>query len=212
MRVATSLLPMTVISLLAACGGGGGDSGGTNPPPPANVSSVALSKTTATIKPTESTSITATPKDANGNALSGRTVNWTVSPAGVASITPNGSSVTVTGTANGQTQVTATVEGIAAHANITVTNTFGQSADVTVGPGGQFVFDPSQVDIGAGGTVTFSWAGGVTHNVTWQSPPASVPNIPDKSSGSQQVTFATAGTYNYQCTIHAGMTGAVTVH
>ena len=65
---------------------------------------------------------------------------------------------------------------------------------------------------GSGATVTFSWAGGVTHNVTWGTTPASVSNSGDKSSGTFQVTLNTAGTYNYHCTIHAGMNGSITVH
>jgi plastocyanin len=39
-----------------------------------------------------------------------------------------------------------------------------------------------------------------------------VPNSGDRSSGTFTVTFSTAGTYNFHCSIHAGMTGVVTVH
>jgi plastocyanin len=48
--------------------------------------------------------------------------------------------------------------------------------------------------------------------VTFDNPPATVPNSGDRSSGTFTVTFATAGTYNFHCSIHAGMTGVVTVH
>jgi plastocyanin len=207
-------ISVVVLCSLAACGGSGGsDNGGTtNPPPPAAVSSVSLSRSTALLKPSETATITATPKDANGNSLSGRTVSWTVLPAtGVANITPNGSSVTVTGAANGSATVTATVEQKTADAHITVTSTFATSADVGVGANGLNQFDPSTVDIGVGGTVTFSW-NGVTHNVTWASPPAGVQNISDRSSGSVAATFNQAGTYDYHCTLHSGMNGTVVVH
>jgi plastocyanin len=210
MRVVKAFLSLSVVSLLAGCGGSS-DSGGTTNPPPATVSTVSLSKTSATLRPTESTSITATPRDASGNALTGRTVTWSISPSSVASIAPNGAAVTVTATANGLAQVTATVEGVQATASITVTNSFPASGQVTVGANGANVFDPAQVDIATGGSVTFTWAGAL-HNVTWQSPPASVPNSGDRSSGSFDVTFTQAGTYNYQCTLHPGMNGAVTVH
>lgn len=208
-----SLVPVLAIGVILGCGGGGGDNGGTtNPPPPATVSSVSLSKTTAVLKPTETTTITATPKDASGNSLTGRTVTWTVSPtSGVADIAPNGASVTVTATANGQATVTATVEQKTANATITVTSSFATAADVAVGANGANAFDPAQVDIAKNGTVTFNWSG-VTHNVTWQSPPAQVANIGDRSTGSVPVNFTTTGTYNYQCTIHPGMNGVVTVH
>ena len=71
MRIA-QVIPLFVVGTVAACGGGGGDSGGTtNPPPPATVSSVSLTRTSVLLKPTETTIITASPKDASGNALSG---------------------------------------------------------------------------------------------------------------------------------------------
>jgi plastocyanin len=211
MRVTKSVITVCALAVLAGCGGGG-DGGGTNPPPPGPVASVSLSKTSATIKPSETTVITATPKDANGTSLSGRTVSWSVVSSSVATIAPNGSSVTVTGVANGTTDVSATVEGISNQAHITVTNAFPASADITVGPNGQTSFSPSDVDIAAGGSVTYTWGSAVTHNVTFVSPPAAVSNISDRSSGSASVTFSTPGTYNFQCTIHAGMNGSVTVH
>src|SRR5437870_9755900 len=65
------LIPVLAVSSLAACGGG--DGGTTNPPPPATVSSISLSRSNALLKPTESATITATPKDASGNTVSGKT-------------------------------------------------------------------------------------------------------------------------------------------
>jgi plastocyanin len=212
MGVARLVMTIWVCAFVGACGGSSSGGGSTNPPPPAAVSSVSLSQTQAVLRPTETTSITATPKDASGNTLSGRTVSWTVTPTSVATIAPNGASVTVTAVANGQAQVTATVEGVSNTAGITVTTSFPTSASVTVGAGGGDIFDPAQADIASGGTVTFSWAGGVTHNVTWQSPPGTVSDITDRSSGSVPVTLSTPGTYNYHCTIHAGMNGTITVH
>jgi plastocyanin len=211
MRIAR-VIPLFVAGTLAACGGSGGDGGGTtNPPPPATVSSVSLTRTSVLLKPTESTTITATPKDASGNALSGHAVTWTVLPAtGVASITPNGASVTINGTANGTATVTATSDSKTADVHVTVSSTIAASAEVAVGANGN-TFSPSDVDIISGGTVTFSWSG-VTHNVTWLTTPASVQNISDRSSGSVGVTLNQAGTYNYHCTLHAGMDGTITVH
>lgn len=211
MRIA-QLIPLFVLGTVGACGGGGGDNGGTtNPPPPANVSFVALTRTTVLLKPTETTTITATPKDVSGNALTDRAVTWTVTPTtGVAALTPNGASVTISGTANGTATVTATSETKTADVHVTVTSSIPTSADVAVGANGN-TFNPSDVDILSGGTVTFSW-NGVTHNVTWGTTPASVPNVPDRSSGSVPVTLNQSGTYSYHCTIHPGMEGTITVH
>ena len=211
MRIAR-VIPLFAVGIVAACGGGGGDSGGTtNPPPPATVSFVSVTRTNVLLKPTETTIITATPKDASGNALSGHAVTWTVLPAtGVASITPNGASVTIGGTGNGTATVTATSDTKTADVHVTVTSSIPTAADVAVGANGN-AFTPADVDILSGGTVTFNW-NGVTHNVTWQTTPASVPNITDRSTGSVPVTVNQAGTYNYHCTIHPGMDGTITVH
>ena len=210
MRIA-QVIPLFVVGTVAACGGGGGDSGGTTNPPPPTVSFVSLTRTNVLLKPTETTTITATPKDASGNALTGHAVTWTVLPAtGVASITPNGAAVTISGTANGTATVTATSDTKTADVHVTVSSSIPTAADVAVGANGN-AFTPGDVDIVSGGTVTFTW-NGVTHNVTWLTTPASVQNITDRSSGSVGVTLNQAGTYNYHCTIHPGMDGTITVH
>ncbi len=211
MRIA-QVISLFVVGAVAACGGGGGDNGGTtNPPPPATVSFVSLTRTNVLLKPTETTSITASPKDANGNTLSGHAVTWTVLPAtGVANITPNGASVTISGAANGTATVTATSDSKTADVHVTVSSTIPTAADVQVGANGN-AFSPADTDILSGGTVTFSW-NGVTHNVTWQTTPATVQNITDRSTGSVGVTLNQTGTYSYHCTLHPGMDGTITVH
>lgn len=212
MRI-VQVISLFVVGTVAACGGGGGDSGGTTnpPPPPATVSFVSLTRTSILLKPSETTIITATPKDAGGNALSGHAVSWTVVPAtGVASITPNGASVTISGSANGTATVTATSDLKTADVHVTVTSSIASSADVAVGASGN-AFSPADVDILAGGTVTFSWSG-VTHNVTWQNTPVSVSNVTDRSTGSVPFTLNQPGIYSYHCTLHPGMDGTITVH
>ena len=200
------------LGVLATLGCGGSGDGGTTPPPPPTVQSVSLSRASALVEPNESATITATPRDGSGNALSGKTVTWSANPsAGTVSLTPNGASVVVTGSAVGQALITATVDNVnSTPMTVTVSNSIPTTADVSVGSGGD-VFSPDQTDVKAGGTVTYTWAAG-PHNVTFSNPPASVPNSGDRTSGTFQVTFPTAGTYSYQCTIHAGMKGTVTVH
>jgi plastocyanin len=70
-------------------------------------------------------------------------------------------------------------------------------------------FDPSQFQVEAGGTVTWVWASnGVQHNVTFEDNV----NSGNQGDGTFQRTFATAGEYDYLCTIHgSGMSGTVTV-
>jgi plastocyanin len=178
------------------------------------VSTVSLSRSSALIKPSESVTITATPRDASGNAITGKTVSWNNDNSAVASIAPNGATVSVTGTTLGGAHITATVDQItSSQALITVTNSFATSLDVQVGASGD-AFTPDQADIASGATVNFSWPSAVTHNVTWTTAPGTLPaNSGDKGQGGTfSVTLNTAGVYNYHCTIHAGMNGSIQVH
>ncbi len=76
------------------------------------------------------------------------------------------------------------------------------------------VFSPSVASIAVGGTVTWSWTGN-GHNVTSTGSPSFAPNSATASSPFTHgpLTFNTAGTYQYVCTIHqgTGMTGSVVV-
>ena len=90
-----------------------------------------------------------------------------------------------TGTPGGSTGSTSS--------NITVRNNF---------------FDPAATTVAVGTTVNWSWAqGAVDHNVTFADGVRSA----TQSSGSYSRTFSAAGTFSYQCTIHPGMNGSVTI-
>jgi len=69
-------------------------------------------------------------------------------------------------------------------------------------------FSPADIQIAKGSTVTWTWSQGATdHNVTFTDGTHS----PDMSSGTYTKTFSTAGTFSYQCTLHGGMNGTITV-
>ena len=79
-------------------------------------------------------------------------------------------------------------------------------------------FDPTSLTVAVGTTVTWDNNSGVTHNVVFTNPTAAKSvgtgpsgDIGQTSSGTQARSFATAGTYAFHCTIHAGMNGSVTV-
>jgi uncharacterized protein YjdB len=73
--------------------------------------------------------LTATPKDANGNPLTGRTVTWTSSDANIATVDANG---LVTGNVvGGPVIITATSEGKSGTASITVTPVPVATVDVS---------------------------------------------------------------------------------
>ena len=106
--------------LLSACGSDTttSPSGGTsNPPPTTAVASVELTPTTGELIIGKTTKLTATPRDANGSALSGRAIIWASSSPSIATVDANG---TVTGVAAGSTTISAASEGKSASANITV--------------------------------------------------------------------------------------------
>jgi Leishmanolysin/Bacterial Ig-like domain (group 2) len=105
--VRRSLLAVSVY-LLAACG----KDGPTAPP----VATLIISRDTATLVPTVTVQLTATPKDANGNDLT-RAISWSSSDETKATVSSNG---LVTGVAPGLATITAGIDGRVARTQITV--------------------------------------------------------------------------------------------
>src|SRR5207247_622619 len=82
------------------------------------VASVTVSPTSATLQVGQTTQLTATPKDASGSPLIGRTVTWSSSDTTIARVSASG---LVTARAGGTATVTATSEGKSGTSTITVT-------------------------------------------------------------------------------------------
>jgi len=159
------------------------------------------------IAPASSIQFTAIPRNAAGTAITGLTATWSSSANAVATVSAAG---LVTGVANGTATITATISGKNGTRQITVQT-------VTVTPNGSVAvqgsaFSPQQVDISAGGTVTWTFQDQIDHNVTFTTSgsPANTGNL--SSGATAQRTFPTAGTYDYHCTIHSTMNGTVVVH
>jgi plastocyanin len=69
-------------------------------------------------------------------------------------------------------------------------------------------FKPSKVTIKPGDRVVWAWRDGrIRHNVT----SSRFKSSSTRSSGTYGVTFRSAGTFAYRCTLHPGMTGSVVV-
>src|SRR5207248_2301585 len=83
-----------------------------------SIASVVVSPASATVPVGQTLQLTATPEDANGNPLSGRTVTWSSGSSAVAAV--NGSGL-VTGVALGSATITAASEGKSGSASVTVT-------------------------------------------------------------------------------------------
>jgi len=81
------------------------------------VATVSVTPTSAAVQPGQTTQLTATTKDANGNVLTGRVVTWSTSDATIATVSTSG---LVTGVATGTALITATSEGKTGSAAIAV--------------------------------------------------------------------------------------------
>ena len=91
-------------------------------------------------------------------------------------------------------------------------NPAGPAMTATVNATSLNTFTPANVAIGVGGTVTFVF-GEVPHNVFFDNDPAGAPDpiTGTNANMSQTRTFTTAGTYEFDCHMHPGMSGTVVV-
>src|SRR5688572_14848219 len=68
-------------------------------------------------------------------------------------------------------------------------------------------FDPDEITVKVGETVVWKWDENVLHNVT--SKDGDDLESGNLDEGEYEHTFDEAGTYEYTCTLHAGMDGTV---
>lgn len=156
--------------------------------------------------------------DAASRAVPGVVVAWAVMAGGgslsaahsttaangtattVPTLGPSEPMQTVTATVASLPPVTFTADAAAppTTAGVTVANNF---------------FSPRDVVVQQGGTVTWTWSsGGVVHNVTYTSGPTPRPTGSGTiGTGDHSSVITVVGRYGYACTLHAGMTGTVTV-
>ena len=79
------------------------------------------------------------------------------------------------------------------------------AADIQMGAGGNLVFEPKEVTINAGETVTFTNGDLPPHNIIFAGhEELSHPDLAFMSGEQFPVTFAEAGDYEFQCDPHAG--------
>jgi len=100
--------------------------------------------------------------------------------------------------------------GLALAGGLTMTTAAGAGATRTVTLK-NISFSPRSLTISRGTTIRFAFRDGTTtHNVT-STGGRRFKTIPDRASGSAARTFRRSGTYRYECTLHPGMTGRITV-
>ena len=82
---------------------------------------------------------------------------------------------------------------------------FAYAADITMGSGGNLVFEPNEITISAGDTVTFTNGDLPPHNMqVADHPELSHGDLAFVAGESFDVTFSDVGDYNIQCDPHAG--------
>jgi len=204
------------IAAIAAIGCGGG-SDVTGPPPGVTaVASVAVTSpsTNLLIGVTDSVALgtataVATPMDANGSSLTGRTVTWSSNSTSVATVSSAG---VITAVGAGTTNIVATSEGKSGQVTITVSRPATATVTVSAAPANLLVGVQDSVNLGTATlTATAKDAGGHTlsgRTVAWTSGTASVATV--SSTGMVKGVAAGASTITATVEGQAG-TAAVTV-
>ena len=159
---------------------------------PVPVSSVTVSPASASVSAGQTVQLTATPKDANGNPLSGRVVTWASNNTSVATV--NGTGL-VSGVAAGSATITATSEGQSGTASITVTVPVASvtvspaSASVPAGQTAQLTATPKDVNGNPLSGRVVTWASSNTSVATVSSSGL----VTGKVAGSAMITATSEG-------------------
>lgn len=196
---------------LAACGGGGsgGDGGPTEPPASATFDNLTVTPSTVTLAVGQAQALTATGRSSSGTPIGGVSFAYASDHPAVASVSSSGNVVGASvGTAT--ITVTGTLGSVTRSVGVGVTVSGSLPSAVTVVAGATTNdFTPANVVMARGGTVTWAF-GALVHNVNFQGTgaPAAIPNT---SNASVSRTFNTAGTFDFFCSLHSGMSGTVQV-
>jgi plastocyanin len=131
-------------------------------------------------------------------------VAWSSDAPAVATVDSAG---VVRAVATGTATISATVQGVSGSRLVTVLPS-GIGAVVTM-PG--FSFVPYQVTIRAGQQVYFEFPQ-TPHNVIFNRKPGAPADIQETRNRSVARQFDVAGSFEYDCTLHPGMSGLVVVN
>lgn len=195
-----------VLGVLAACGGSDSSTGTVN-----GVARVSVTSPSTSVTAGQSAQLQAAAFTAAGVQIAAPgTFVWSSSAAGIATVDQNGR---VTGVAPGQATISAAVSGVAGSLAILVAPSTLPATKDTV-----FLlantFSPPLLTITKNTPVSFSFGGNVEHNVIFRAttnPPGGPPNIQNRTSGLVVLTFNAVGAFDFDCTVHPGMSGTITV-
>jgi plastocyanin len=200
-----SALALSLALSLASCGGGGGDS--TAPPTAGPPTAVSVTFPAQTLTLGDSARATATVRDARGAVLGSAAVTWRSSAPNVLAV--NAATGMTKALALDTASVIATVSsatGVTGAATVRVRPP--TTALVTMLPN---AFSPFSLVLAVGGAVTYDFGGGIDHNVTFERKTGAPADVPTQRAGRVARTFATAGTFPYECRVHPGMIGEIVV-
>jgi plastocyanin len=199
------------------CGGGGGT---TPPGPPVDLLKSGDNQSWYFNNPLP-TALSVTAVDVDGRAVPNVVVTWAVTSGG-GRVSPTQSTTDANGVASttdsigGSTiqTVSANFTGLAGPVSFTAHATTPPTAAAVSVEDDHF--NPANSVIQTGGTVTWTWNGHNTHNLTFTFGPTPLPaNQGNQTTATPpptaQRTITAVGTYNYTCTNHAGMNGTVAV-
>ena len=167
---------------------------------PVPVATVSVAPPTATVQVGQTLQLSATPQDANGTPLSGRTIAWSSDNATVAAVSASG---LVTAKVAGPATITATSEGQSGTSSVTVTNV--PVASVSVSPASASVSVSQTTQL----TATPKDANGTPltgRTIGWVSSNTGVATV----NGSGLVTGVTVGSATISATSE-GKSGSATV-
>ncbi|MBA3467101.1 MAG: Ig-like domain-containing protein [Gemmatimonadaceae bacterium] len=196
------IIPFSVV-LLAACGGGSELSG---PGPSGDaVSTVVVTAASSSLQVGQTIQFSAEARNSRGEIVSAGQPSWSVSPANVASIDSKG---LVTALASGTANVKATIQSVSGNLAVPVMDVGIPTIASVFMPGNSF--SPFNLSVKVNGTVRFEFPS-APHNVIFNSKPGVPADIQFTSNETVSRIFSTVGTFPYDCTVHPGMSGQVTV-
>jgi plastocyanin len=158
-----------------------------------------------TIAVGEAAQLTTTARDVNGVTISNAKITYASLSAAVVSVNSTGRMIGVT---PGSASIVATSGGVSSQPH-PITVTAGAVAAVITMQANTFT--PSQVTVRAGQSILFDFPAD-QHNVIFAVVTGKPADIPATAGQSITRTFATAGTFPFDCTLHPGMKGTVVVN
>lgn len=201
--LAILLLPAAV-GIACSGGGSGGPGGG------AVLSTLEVTPPTAalfSLAPGNTVQLAVVAKDQDGDTMGGVDISFSSQNDAVATVAADGQ-VTAAGAGTTEITASATFDGVTLEEGASVTVQVAPAAATVTAP--QLLFTPEDVDVSAGGSVTWSISA-VPHSVNFTTAGAPT-DIGEMESESQARVFASSGVYSYFCDIHPSMQGTVRVH